>query len=131
MHVGEEDAFDVKRAIKKVAARFYSVGSALGLLASTLDKIQNDNPHDSEQALVQVINMWLARQFNTARFGAPSWRKLVYAVASPAGGNNHLLANEIAEDHPGKWLLNYHYYSQSLIFNKLLHNSCPSKASLG
>ena len=98
-----------------MAARFYFLGSALGLPASTLDKIRNDNPHDSELALLQVINTWLAQQFNTERFGAPSWRKLVCAVASPAGGNNHLLANEIADDHPGKWLLNYHYYYLSLI----------------
>jgi hypothetical protein len=85
-----------------VAARFYPLGGALGLSASTLNKIRNDSPHDSEIALVQVINTWLAQQFNTERFGAPSWRKLVCAVASPAGGNNHLLAKEIAEDHPGK-----------------------------
>ena len=92
----------------KVAARFYSLGCALGLPASTLDKIRNDNPHDSEIALVQVINTWLARKFNTERFGAPSWRKLVNALAEPAGGNDHFLAKKIAEDHPGKCLLNDH-----------------------
>jgi hypothetical protein len=103
-NIGEEDAFDVKCAIEKVAARFYPVGGALGLPASTLDKIRNENPHDSEIALVQVTNTWLAQ-----RFEAPSWRKLVCAVASPAGGNNYLLAKEIAVEHPGKLLLSYHY----------------------
>ena len=107
-HVGEEDTFDVKCAIVKVAARFYSLGCALGLSVSTLNKIRNDNPHDSEIALVQVINAWLAQQFDTERFGAPSWRRLVNALAEPAGGNDHLLAKKIAEDHPGKWLVNDH-----------------------
>ena len=89
-----------------MAARFYSLGCALGLPVSTLNKIRNDNPHNSEIALMQVINMWLAQQFNTERFGAPSWRKLVCAVASSSGGSNHKLAAEIAENHQGKLLCN-------------------------
>ena len=112
LHVGEDDAFDIKRAILKVASRFYSLGCALGLPASALNKIRNDNPHDSEIALVQVINTWLAQQFTTERFGAPSWRNLVNALAEPAGGNDSLLAKEVAEDHPGNYvdavINNYH-----------------------
>ena len=89
-----------------VAANSRLFGGALGLLSSTLDRIHKDNPHDSREALGQVIDTWLAQQYDTKRLGAPSWRKLVGAVASPAGGNDHLLAKKIAEDHPGKWLLN-------------------------
>ena len=92
----------------KVAARFYALGCALGLPTSTLNKFQYDNPRDSERALEQVINAWLAQQYNTERFGVPSWKRLVSAVALSAGGNNSLLAKKIAEDHPGKELLMNH-----------------------
>ena len=97
----------------KLAAKFRSLGCALGLLASTLDKIQADNPHDTGKALEQVINTWLAQQYTTERFGEPSWRRLVIAVDSPAGGNNHRLAKKIAEDHPGKHAATYEPLSLS------------------
>ena len=84
-----------------VAANYRLFGGALGLAAPTLDRIFKDNPHDSREALGQVIDTWLAQGYDTDRYGMPSWRKLVNAVASPAGGNNHLLAKKIAEDHPG------------------------------
>lgn len=127
--IGKEDAFDVKCAIVNIAARFYSVGCALGLPASILDKIQNDNPRDSEKALMQVINMWLAQNFNAKRFGAPSWRTLVNALAEPAGGNDSLLAKEVAEDHPGNYMAAYvlcTYYNIIIIIV-----SRASKTSLG
>ena len=95
----EEDALDVKCSIVKLAARFYSLGCALGLPASTLETIKSNNPGDSEKALEQVISTWLAQNFNTE---PPSWRTLVKAVAHPAGGNARLLAKEMAEDHPGR-----------------------------
>ena len=84
-----------------VAANSRLFGSALGLAAPTLDRILKDNQRDSREALGQVIDTWLAQGYDTDRYGMPSWRKLVNAVASPAGGNNHLLAKKIAEDHPG------------------------------
>ena len=85
-----------------MAAKFRSLGGALGLRPCTLDKIRKDNPYDSGEALDQVIDTWLAQQYDTDRFGVPSWRRLVSAVASPAGGCNCLLAEKIAENHPGK-----------------------------
>ena len=36
------------------------------------------------------------------KFGKPTWRRLVEAVKSNAGGNNPALAQTIAEDHPGE-----------------------------
>ena len=89
----------------KLAANFHCLGCALGLRVSTLKEIKTNNPSDVRKALGEVINTWLAQQYTTERFGEPSWRRLVSAVASPAGGNDHLLAKTIAEDHPGEQLL--------------------------
>ena len=46
--------------------------------------------------------MWLKKQYNYHKYGPPSWRALVKAVANPAGGNNPAKAMKIAENHPGK-----------------------------
>ena len=99
--IGEGNAHDVKLAVMSVAANCRLFGGALGLPAPTLSRIFKDNPGDSREALGQVVDTWLAQGYDTNRYGMPSWRKLVNAVASPAGGNNHLLARKIAEDHPG------------------------------
>ena len=113
-----------------VAAKFHSFGCALGLHSATFDKICKDNLCGSEAALGQVIDAWLAQQYDTERFGEPSWRRLVSAVASPAGGNNASLALEIAEDHPGKQAGTYEPPSESIHTNTILC-SCPSKTSFG
>ena len=99
--IGESNAHDVKLAVMSVAANYRLFGGALGLAVSTLSRIFKENPGDFREALGQVIDTWLTQQYDTGRYGMPSWRKLVNAVASPAGGNNHLLAKKIAEDHPG------------------------------
>ena len=100
MGLGESDAFDVKSAVMDVAARYYFFGGALGLSPTKLAQIREDN-RNSEQALSQVINVWLKQCFNVERFGLPSWRMLVVAVDSRAGGGNHALAKKIAYAHPG------------------------------
>lgn len=72
----------------------------MGLQASELDKIQR-NSQNSEEALYKVINAWTAQCYNVNQFGQPSWRALVNAVGSSAGGDSPLLARKIAADHPG------------------------------
>ena len=102
MHTGEENALDVKKAIIMLAAKSRPVGAALGLLPSELDKISKNCPHDCDGELFQVIVTWLKRSYDTSRHGHPSWRKLVEAVASNAGGKNPALARKIAAVHRGK-----------------------------
>lgn len=99
--IGEDDAYSVHSAVIELAAKFRSLGRALGLRASELDTISKNCPLDAKEALGQVVDMWISQCYNVKQFGRPSWRMLVMAVDSPAGGNNHLLARKIAADHPG------------------------------
>ena len=103
--IGEGDTHDVMQAIMDLSAKFRAFGRALGLRPTTLDMFHNNHPHDSGAALGQVIDAWLAQQYDTERFGKPSWRNLVSAVESPAGGHNPVLALQIIENHPGKQLI--------------------------
>ena len=99
---GEEDAFNVKEATVTLAAGFYSVGAALGLPPSELNKIRKNCPHDCDEALFQVIIAWLKQSYDMNKHGHPSWKKLVEAVSSEAGGQNPALARKIAAAHRGK-----------------------------
>ena len=78
------------------------LGLALRLHPGTLDTIEADC-RDVQSRLREVLTQWLKKDYDTRRFGAPSWQLLVAAVAHPAGGNNPALAHTIAHNHNGRF----------------------------
>ena len=81
---------------------YYSLGRSLRLEIADLKAIRETYPSesDAEQALEDVLLLWLHQKYNVGRFGSPTWRMLVEAVDKKSGGNNHELAKEIASNHP-------------------------------
>ena len=71
----------------------------LGLLPSAVNAVGKGCTTVSEH-LHEVLLEWLKQNYDTDRFGLPSWRLLCAAVASEAGGGNKSLAAEIAAKHP-------------------------------
>ena len=65
-----------------------------------MDAIQRAFRQDIPQAFTEVLKVFLKHRYNVKKYGPPTWRKLVEAVDSPAGGNNHALAKKLAEHHP-------------------------------
>ena len=82
--------------LEPITARWKHFGLALRLDPDKLDEIERDN-RDSGDCLTKVLTLWLQRNYNTKRFGDPSWELLARAVRHPAGGNNSALAEEISE----------------------------------
>ena len=74
---------------------------ALRLHPDLLNRIEA-NTTSVESRLEKVLTEWLQKAYDTTRFGQPSWQLLVAAVAHPAGGNNHALAEQIAGRHNGE-----------------------------
>ena len=96
-----DDLFEVQSELTDMAHKWRGLGKALGLRLPVLDKIEADR-QDSESRLEQVLSQWLQQAYNTDRFGSPSWKLLVSAVAHPIGGNSPALAQQIAHRHNGK-----------------------------
>ena len=46
-----------------------------------------------------MVKEWLKRNYDVGKFGEPTWRRLVEAVSSPAGGANMALARDMARRH--------------------------------
>ena len=92
-----DDLIDVKRELLDVAHNWKGVGMALRLKPALLHRIQADHPGDVKECLTEALTEWLNESYNTSRFGPPSWKLLVAAVADPAGGNNRALAEQIAQ----------------------------------
>ena len=56
---------------------------------------------DSATCLREVILKWLRKSgYDYGQYGPPTWRWVVEAVGSPAGGDNPELARRIAAQHP-------------------------------
>ena len=75
---------------------------SLGLSANELESIRLKSLGDPELAMGEVISTWLRQSYDVERHGLPSWRRVVEAVDSGAGGCNYVLAKEIASKYQGK-----------------------------
>ena len=84
--------------LKNVLARYREIGSRLHLKNDQLNVIGSGNP-GAAQAMEAVIVEWLNKNYNTQRFGPPTWKALVAAVANTLGGNNKAEAERIASKH--------------------------------
>ena len=100
--IGEDDLHLVLDHLKNVKASCYKIGTALHLKQDELDAIKRESA-DCTEALIKIITSWLRKNYDLERFGEPTWKALVEAMASPIGGNNNALAMEIARKHlPGE-----------------------------
>ena len=98
-NIGVDDLHLVLDHLKNVKASCYKIGTALHLKQDELDAIKGESA-DCTAALIKIITSWLRKNYNLERFGEPTWKVLVEAVANPIGGNNNALAMEIARKHP-------------------------------
>ena len=54
-----------------------------------------------DDCLIEMLTLWLNKNYNTERFGNPSWELLASAVKDHAGGNNAALAEKITQTYGG------------------------------
>lgn len=78
---------------------YYQLGVCLNLPSHELNEIRTQSPHNVAQAFSDMMLKWLKQCYNVTKFGPPTWRMLVKAVGSEAGGNNKALAKKIASKH--------------------------------
>ena len=97
--VDEDIFFQVFTSVSSLCANWHDLCLALGQPPSKLSAIRREQAGDTKACLREGLINWLQRNYNTELHGLPTWRKLVEAVDHPAGGSNHALALEIAEEH--------------------------------
>ena len=85
------------KAVDTLAADWDKFALELHLKYDTIKVIKKDNPGDSRACLTEAMSQWLKENYNTARFGVPSWRTLVTAVQAI----DMALAHKIADTHRG------------------------------
>ena len=112
--VGIGDLFTVCSELVPVAHKWKKIGLALRLDPNLLNRIEA-RKNDAEDNLSDVVEEWLKMSYNTEKFGDPSWKLLVDAVAHPFGGKDRALALQIAAKYNGKPpSLFFHTYTHTL-----------------
>ena len=87
--------FDIKSELVLVAsAKWKHIGLALRLNPDQLNVIEKGKS-DLDDCLTEMLTLWLNRNYNTKKFGEPSWEMLTSAVGHRAGGNNPGLAKKV------------------------------------
>ena len=86
-------------SVQQLAAKWPRLARRLHLKNSAIEVIERNNPRDAQGGFQDTITEWLRRNYNTERFGAPSWRMLVFAVKEL----DNALAHEIAGNHRGSY----------------------------
>ena len=94
--IAEDDNFhDIYQELACLKAHYYQLGIHLGLPASELESIRVENIQNLDRALTQMLLLWLRQQYNVAKFGCPTWKRLVQAIEKI----NPALARTIASSH--------------------------------
>ena len=96
------DLFEVKREIQPVTKRWRNIGLALRLDHDQLNTIETQYSRDLDDCLTEMLSLWLKRNYNTVKYGEPSWDKLALAVGDRAGGNDRALAEKLTKTQQGK-----------------------------
>ena len=84
--------------LEPVESRYFEIGTMLHLKPDVLEGIQL-NPVSSSKGMSKMITEWLKRNYNTKRFGDPTWKSLVIAIAKKSGGASEACARDIANNH--------------------------------
>ena len=80
-----------------LAAKWEQLSGYLGLSKGTIESIKGNHPCDNSGSWNEALNQWIRKNYNTEKFGVPSWRTLLKAVAVV----DKLLFEELANNHQG------------------------------
>ena len=91
---------DVMEEVLDIKSVYFALGRSLRLRNDDLQAIRKKYESDHEQALNDILLLWLKKEYDVESFGPPTWRMLVEAVNKRSGGNNYQVAKQIALNHP-------------------------------
>ena len=87
---------DIIRTLDKaeVKKRWLEIGLFLGISYGKLETLKSD-----DDKIRGVVIFWMNWNYDYETFGKPSWKSLVRAIGSQAGGNARRAAKKVAADH--------------------------------
>ena len=98
----ESDWNSIVMECKSLSAKWEKLSIYLGLPPDKIDTIKRDN-HDAENRWSQALLAWIRQGYETKKYGKPSWRTLLRAIAEE---NKHLF-DKLSQSHLSKPTMMY------------------------
>ena len=110
-----------------LAAKWKQLSGCLGLPKKLIDSIKQENPNDNSGCWSEVLDQWIKQNYSTEKFGLPSWRSLLRAVAIV----DRRLCKELASKHQGMIVLSYTHpipeiYRNYIKYERFFYVECNS-----
>ena len=78
----EEDDWNIViDECSSLAAKWEHLSGLLGLRPSLIASIRGNHPYDNTGCWNDALLQWITQQYNTIKFGKPSWKNLLKAVS--------------------------------------------------
>ena len=91
---------DLKSEVHDVASKWRHFGEALHIKPPSLDQFEAKCRGDPMDCLSSILTEFLKKNYDSEKYGVPSWKLIVAAVGCREGGNIRALALRIAANHP-------------------------------
>ena len=93
----EDDWNVVFEECSPLASKWQQLSAYLGLKLSIINRIKSDFPSDSLGCLSEALKEWIMMNYDTQRYGKPSWKTLLKAIAKV----DNLRFRRLATEHQG------------------------------
>ena len=99
-HHAEEDDWNILiDECSSLCAQWDKITGSLGLRPSLIASIRRNNPNDNTGCWNDALLEWISQNYNTEKFGLPSWRTFLTAVAKV----DKLQFKKLAAEHQGSF----------------------------
>ena len=118
---GSSDSFAIQAEVDDIADKWYRFGKALYLTPEKLNLLKTAQ-RDPKDCLSDSLLEFLKKNYDWEKYGVPSWRLIVIALAHKSGGDDTALALRVAKNHftSGKMAFPFVQYISSVIISQVL-----------
>ena len=95
--LGEDDWNDVVIACSSLSAKWQQLCGHMGLTLRAVRTIKQTNQNDSAASWNDAITQWILQEYNTEKYGCPSWKSLLKAI----GKVDKPLFEKLTKEHQG------------------------------
>ena len=88
--------------IQQFAGGWNMIGTSLGIHSHKLNEIGGNNFYQAGNCLGDVLREWIGQNYNTEKYGLPSWRTLCKALFTCNAVSDKKFVKELAGKHGGK-----------------------------
>ena len=95
----EEDDWNIVVVeCNSLSAKWEQLSAFLGLSRKLIDSIKKNHPNDDTVSWNDALGQWIGQNYNAKKFGVPSWKRLLKAIALV----DKLVFKKLAREHEGK-----------------------------